>query len=165
MQTCAALLLLNLPTPADSFIALSNLLNRSLPLSLHTNDTAALDKIYTLLVARVATSLPRLSLHLNQIAGFNANPGALVNEVLRSLFTQSLTLDCVTRLWDVWVFEGDSVLIRAAVAMLGMMESRLMDGTDLPSAVRVMQEGLNTAEESWMDGLKTAGKSSTGSED
>ena len=36
-QTCAALLLLNLPTPADSFIALSNLLNRSLPLSLHTD--------------------------------------------------------------------------------------------------------------------------------
>lgn len=159
------MLLLNLPTPADSFIALSNLLNRSLPLSLHTNDTAALSKIYTLLVSRVASSLPHLSLHLNQICGFNANPGALVDEVLRSLFTQSLNLDCVTRLWDVWVFEGDQVLIRGLVAMLGMMESRLMDAKDSEAAIRVMKEGLNTTEESWMEGLKTAGKSHGGSDE
>lgn len=159
------MLLLNLPTPADSFIALSNLLNRSLPLSLHTNDTAALSKIYTLLVSRVASSLPRLSLHLNQICGFNANPGSLVDEVLRSLFTQSLNLDCVTRLWDVWVFEGDQVLIRGLVAMLGMMESRLMDAKDGEAAIRVMKEGLNTTEESWMEGLKTAGKSHGGSDE
>lgn len=165
LNTCAALLLLNLPTPADSFIALSNLLNRSLPLSLHTNDTAALSKIYTLLVSRVASSLPRLSLHLNQICGFNANPGALVDEVLRSLFTQSLNLDCVTRLWDVWVFEGDQVLIRGLVAMLGMMESRLMDAKDSEAAIRVMKEGLNTTEESWMEGLKTAGKSHVDSDE
>lgn len=63
------------------------------------------------------------------------------------------------------MFEGDQVLIRAAVAMLGMMESRLMDAKDVDAAIRVMKEGLNTEEESWIDGLKTAGKSSTSSED
>lgn len=85
--------------------------------------------------------------------------------VLRSLFTQSLNLDCVTRLWDVWVFEGDQVLIRGLVAMLGMMQSRLMDARDSESAIHVMKEGLNTTDESWMEGLKTAGKSHGGSDE
>lgn len=81
-----------------------------------------------------------------------------MDEVFRSLFTQSLNLDCVTRLWDVWVFEGDQVLVRGLVAMLGMMEARMMDVKDGEGAMRVMREGLNAGEEMWMEGLKTAGK-------
>lgn len=63
------------------------------------------------------------------------------------------------------MFEGDQVLIRGLVAFLGMMESRLMDAKDSESAIRVMKEGLNTTEESWMEGLKTAGKSHGGSDE
>ena len=64
-----------------------------------------------------------------------------------------------------WVFEGDQVLIRGLVAMLGMMESRLIDCRDGEAATRVMREGLNTSEESWMEGLKMAGKAPSGDEE
>ncbi len=106
----------------------------------------------------VAEKLPRLHSHLSQTINFNTQPGLIVDEVFASLFTQSISLDCVTRLWDVWVFEGDRTLVRGMVAMLGMMEARLMDTANGADVVRVMREGLNTKEEDWMEGLKESGK-------
>ena len=36
-----------------------------------------------------------------------------------------LDLEVASRVWDVMVFEGDALIIRAAVAMIGSLESRL----------------------------------------
>ncbi len=40
-----------------------------------------------------------------------------LNDIFMTLFTRHLSLDDCTRLWDVYIFEGDRILIHAAVAL------------------------------------------------
>jgi len=59
------------------------------------------------------------------------------------------------------VFEGDAVLVRAAVAYLIGMEGKLFGATDPRMFCEIIKEGLSTlSEDEWMKGLRTAGKSS-----
>lgn len=44
---------------------------------------------------------------------------------MRTLFLNGLGLENVVRVWDVMVFDGDSMLIRTAVAALTALEGRL----------------------------------------
>lgn len=46
--------------------------------------------------------------------------------MFRTLFTNGLDLERLSRVWDCWVFEGDRVIIRAAVAILGALENQLL---------------------------------------
>ncbi|KAL9107081.1 MAG: hypothetical protein Q9227_007947 [Pyrenula ochraceoflavens] len=66
---------------------------------------------------------PTLSLH----------PPEIFDPLFRTLFTNLLPIEHVTRVWDCFVFEGDRLLIRAAVAILGALEPILFDvpGQDL----------------------------------
>ena len=45
--------------------------------------------------------------------------------MFRTLFANGLDPDRLSRVWDCWVFEGDRVVVRTAVAVLGCLESRL----------------------------------------
>lgn len=42
-----------------------------------------------------------------------------------TLFSLHCPVDVTSRLWDVYSFEGDSFLVRTAVAILMMLESKL----------------------------------------
>ena len=76
------------------------------------------------------------------------------------LFTGHLSLDCVTRLWDVWVFEGDRVLVRGMVALFGELEAKLMDCVDEAEVMAAMKVGLTNVnkEEDWIEAVKQAGR-------
>ena len=60
----AAFLLLTLPTPAEAFICLANLLNRPLPLAFLTGDPAGEAKAYKLVIKLLGRKFPRLCEHL-----------------------------------------------------------------------------------------------------
>lgn len=45
--------------------------------------------------------------------------------MFQTLFTCGLEIDLASRIWDVFVFEGDTTCIRTAVAILGKLESKL----------------------------------------
>ncbi|KAI1335959.1 hypothetical protein F5Y15DRAFT_419415 [Xylariaceae sp. FL0016] len=116
-HTIAALLLLNLDTPAAAFIALANVLNRSLPLSFFASDLGAQASAYNL----VQQGLERYSTNLHhhfRNKDLDLDVDVLLGDIFRGLFTQHLGLDECTRLWDVYVFEGDAVMIRAAVGLM-----------------------------------------------
>ncbi|KAF4547316.1 Rab-GTPase-TBC domain-containing protein 3 [Elsinoe fawcettii] len=49
----------------------------------------------------------------------------LIRPMFESLFSAHLDLETLSRLWDVYVFEGDKLLIRAFTGILGMLESGL----------------------------------------
>ncbi|PNS20563.1 TBC domain-containing protein [Sphaceloma murrayae] len=176
MTRPAALLLLNMSAP-DAFIALANLLNRSLPNAFLTNDRAGIDKWTGLVWSTMKYKLPKLHDHLvEKIASAEVAAGTtdeepsrhdsvaspafesilspplervtsagsrptsrsgrptvvgtagkvrgedLVRPMLENMFTGHLELEAVCRVWDVWVFEGDKVLVRALVGILGMLE-------------------------------------------
>ena len=46
--------------------------------------------------------------------------------MFRTLFTNGLDLERLSRVWDCWVFEGDRILFRAGVAVLGSLEAQFM---------------------------------------
>lgn len=75
--------------------------------------------------------------------------------------TGSLNLDNATRLWDVVVFEGDAVLVRAGVAFLTSMEGRLFGAETPKEALDIIRGGLldTVGDEQWMKCVRDAGKS------
>lgn len=76
-----------------------------------------------------------------------------------SLFTDRLSLDNATRLWDIMVFEGDAVLVRAAVAYLMALESKLFGCETAGEVYGVVRGGLGEVkEDEWIQFLREAGK-------
>ncbi|KAI0449119.1 hypothetical protein F5B21DRAFT_63834 [Xylaria acuta] len=125
-HTIAALLLLNLDTTASAFIALANVLNRSLPLSFYAGDQGARSSVYQLVSQTLAARSPQLHRHLGDPNTMGPDWDMRLNDIFVSLFTRQLCLDDCTRLWDVYVFEGDRILIHAAAALLLEKEITLL---------------------------------------
>jgi hypothetical protein len=160
-------LLLNLPTPTDAFISLANVLNRPLPLSFYASDAGAKNSAYNLLLHTLSQKCPNLHEHLTHLPGLD--PDLYLNDIFAGLFTRHLALDEATRLWDVYVFEGDALLVRAGVALLAQKEMALL-GTksvaDVQTVLRTNGEsgktprvvGENGQEEKWIRAVREAGK-------
>lgn len=156
----AAILLLNLPSASASFQTLSNILNRPLPLSFHTSDWGAINKVYSLLLSALQQKSPKLHSHLTN-PQLGLKPDEYMRGMLTSLFTGCLSLDNGTRLWDVMVFEGDSVLVRAGVALLIALEGKLFGATTSAEVCSIIQSSArdnNMGEEEWMRSVRGAGK-------
>lgn len=110
--------------PVDAFVALANLLNRPLPLAFLVHDTAAMQRSYELVLSTLKYKFTRLHDHLtNPATGVSAEE--FLDPMFRCLFAYHLPTELVARVWDIFVFEGDKVLVRAAVAVLGRLERRL----------------------------------------
>ncbi|KAI9701387.1 MAG: hypothetical protein M1820_006478 [Bogoriella megaspora] len=120
----AALLLLTLPTPASTFTSLANLLNRPFPLAHLLPDPGALARAHNLVLSTLSYKLPRLHQHLTN-PELDLYPEEWIDPMMRSLFCARLGVDEASRLWDVYVFEGDRVLIRAVVGCLIKLEGKL----------------------------------------
>ncbi|KAK3990934.1 hypothetical protein QBC44DRAFT_59458 [Cladorrhinum sp. PSN332] len=168
-NTIAALLLLNLPTPVDAFVALANVLNRSLPLSFYASDSGAKSSAYNLLLQTLSLKSPSLFDHLVQLP--DHDPDFYLNHIFTGIFTSQLALDEATRLWDVYVFEGDALLIRAGVALLTLKEMSLLGTKSIAEVKEVLNSALdgnkpastqvlggNAEEERWMRAVRDAGK-------
>ena len=84
-------MLLNLPTPADAFIALANVLNRSLPLSFYASDDGAKSSAYNLLLQTLSHKSANLHQHLVQLP--DHDPERYLGDIFTGLFTSHLALD------------------------------------------------------------------------
>ncbi|KAJ6259853.1 Drainin [Drechslerella dactyloides] len=122
LHAIAANLLLNL-SAADTFQTLANLLNRQLPLSFYTQDEQQVANIYNAFLRTFQYKLPSLYQHIH--IKLQIPPPLYLEAMFTTLFTLHVPIDIVSRLWDVYAFEGDAFLIRTAVAVLTILESRL----------------------------------------
>lgn len=68
---------------------------------------------------------PALHEHLVKVIE-DADPSVYLQQIFTSIFTAQLPIDAAARLWDIYVFEGDSLLVRAAVALLLQKEMALL---------------------------------------
>ncbi|KAI1134051.1 TBC domain-containing protein [Hypoxylon sp. FL0543] len=161
-NTVAAVLLLNLATPGAAFIALANVLNRPLPFALYASDIGAKTSAFNLVLQTISTKSPRLHQHLTK-PELGLEPDDYLRDVFTSCFTRHFSLDECTRLWDVYVFEGDTVLIRAAVALLLDMDVPLLDASTATEIQRVLESRSKSHQrediDAWMARLRAAGKS------
>ncbi|CRG89977.1 TBC1 domain family member 12 [Talaromyces islandicus] len=124
LHTIAALLVLQLPTPSSAFIVMANALNRPLPLAFMTHDRGAMTRTYSLASATLRYKFPKLHAHLYETVQLSDDE--IWEPMFRSLFTNGLDLECVSRVWDCWAFEGDRIIIRAGVAILGCLQTQLL---------------------------------------
>lgn len=115
---------------------LANALNRPLPLAFLTSDPGATARAYSLASATLRLKFPRLSTHLCE--NLCLTDEQIWEPMFRTLFTNGLDLERLSRVWDCWVFEGDRIIIRAAVTILGCLETQLL--SILPG-----EEGQKTA--------------------
>ncbi|KAI0005805.1 TBC domain-containing protein [Xylariaceae sp. FL0662B] len=161
-NTIAAILLLNTATPTAAFIALANVLNRGLPLSFYACDIGAKTSAYNLVLQTLAIKSPQLHKHLTD-SELDLEPEDYFRDVFTSAFTRHLNLDECTRLWDVYVFEGDSILIRAAVALLLDTEMSLLSANSTAEVQKVLGERTKSDEQArvdeWIGRVRGAGKS------
>lgn len=136
-------MLLNLPDAETAFIALANVLNRPLPLSFQTSDASAQASAYNLVLNTLGQKSSSLHEHLTKGIP-DLDPALYLCDVFTSLFTSLLAIDEAARLWDVYVFEGDALLVRAAVAVLINREMALL-GSKTPDEVWQVMAKASTA--------------------
>jgi Rab-GTPase-TBC domain-containing protein len=146
-------------------VALANLLNRSLPLSFYTADPGAKASAYNLLLQSLSKQSSALHKHITQLPDHDAD--VYLDRVFTSLFTGHLALDQAARLWDVYVFEGDSVLVRAGVALLLRKELPLLASQSMEDVKAVLggrqdEEpavlSRHSDEDAWMRSVREAGR-------
>lgn len=92
-----------------------------------------------------------------------------LTNIFTNLFTAHLAIDEAARLWDVYVFEGDTLLVRAAVAILLNREMDLMGSKTAEEVKAVLSRtsaGASSnralsevgAEDRFMQSVRDAGK-------
>lgn len=106
---------------------------------------------------------PALHEHLTKKVQ-DADPEAYLSNLFMTLFTGQLAVDEAARLLDVYVFEGDAILVRAAVAFLLRREMSLLGSKTLDEVMNVMTSGKDAsasgmgAEDRFMNSVREAGK-------
>ncbi|KAK1093494.1 hypothetical protein LTR48_002181 [Friedmanniomyces endolithicus] len=113
----------------EAFVVLANLLNRPVPLAFLVHDKPGMAAAYERVLGGLEARCKGLHAHLTSTATDLA-PAEYLDPIFRCLFAYNLPAEHVSRLWDVYVFEGDDVLIRAAVAVLGRLEGKLYGGKE-----------------------------------
>lgn len=106
---------------------MANALNRPLPVAFLTLDRGAIGRTYTLASATLKYKFPRLASHLFDTLKLTDED--VWEPMFRSLMTNGLDLERLSRVWDCWVFEGDRIMIRSAVAILGCLQPQLFPFT------------------------------------
>ncbi|XPT02067.1 hypothetical protein M3J09_011189 [Ascochyta lentis] len=120
----AALLLLNLPAPT-TFIVLSNLLNRPLPLSFLVQDPNSIHAAYSTTLHALSKKSPGLARRLEDL---RVEPRDYLYHMFSSLFCGRLGVEHAARVMDVYSIESDKIPPRVAVAIMLVLESSCMEG-------------------------------------
>lgn len=124
LHTIAALLVLQFPSSSSAFLAMANALNRPLPVAFLTWDRGAMARTYGLATETLRYKFPQLATHL--LETLQLAEEEVWEPMFRSLLTNGLDLERLSRVWDCWVFEGDRIIIRAAIGVIGSLQTQLM---------------------------------------
>lgn len=119
----AALLVLNLPSPASAFITLANLLNRPTAMAFLVDDRVEMQRTYACFYDVLQKKMPRLHEHIVEKLRLSAED--FLDPMFRTLFCAKLNVDVVSRVWDVHMFEGSPAIIRTAVGVMMALEGSL----------------------------------------
>lgn len=129
IQLMAALLLLQFDKIWEAFVCLANCLNRATLAGFLTCDASVTGKTYVQVADALAVKAPTVWQYLfgrPQEGGLELNGEEVFEPMFRTVFANGLDLESLVRIWDCWVFEGDRVLVRTAVALLTCLEGQIV---------------------------------------
>jgi len=152
----AALFLLNMSAP-DSFIALSNILNRPLPLSFLIQDQTAITAAYDTTLSALSKKNSSLA---DRLAGLRVEPHDYLLPMFSSLFCHRLLIEHAARVMDVYTIEGDKIPPRVAVGLLGVLEGSCMNGEMDDVVAALCTTAIRESPDEFMGKIYEAGKSS-----
>jgi hypothetical protein len=128
-QLMAAVLLLQFRSAWEAFVCLANCLNRATPAGFLTCEASVTRRTYVQAADALAVKAPKAWQYLFGKAhegGLELNGEEVFEPMFRTLFANGLDLERLVRVWDCWVFEGDRVLVRTAVAILSCLEGQMV---------------------------------------
>ena len=150
---------------AGAFIAFANLLNKPLSLNFCINDAVAKERTVKHVERALRVKCPRLVDHFDTLSPESSDPATetlkdVVTPLAQSLLTNVLTSNEAARLLDVLVFEGDGIVVRAIVGILGRCEGSLYGSKE--DVLSVVGWGgtcvPGKSEQEWADWIRWAGR-------
>lgn len=142
MSFLAAMLLLNLDV-ADAFICFANLLNRPCQLAFFRVDQPQMNAYYTLYEDFFRENLPKLFAHFQK---HSLTSDLYLVDWIYTLYSRSLPLDVASRVWDVFLRDGEEFLFRSALGIMRLYEQVLLqlDFINLAQFLTKLPEDMNS---------------------
>jgi len=116
MSFLGAMLLLNMNT-LDTFTCLANLINQPFLMSFYITNRHEMLKYTQAMDTIMAALLPKVHKHFQEI---EITPEQYIIDWFRTLYSQVLSIDLASRVWDIYISEGELLLYRVALAILKM---------------------------------------------
>ncbi|PSN65565.1 hypothetical protein BS50DRAFT_61899 [Corynespora cassiicola Philippines] len=139
----------------DTFISLSNLFNRPLPLSFLIRDSTAITAAYDTTLSVLNKKFPTLAKRFEEL---RVEPRDYLYSMMSSLFCERLSLEHAARVMDVYTIEGDKIPPRVAVGLLGILELSCSTG-DVEEVTRVLRKKeIRDSPDDFMGKVYEAGK-------
>ena len=123
MSFLAAMLLLNMES-SDAFVCLGNILNSKLLVSFFRVNQTVMNAYYKTYEEFFKENLPKLHKHFNE---HKLSPDLYLVDYIYTLFSRSLPLDIASRVWDLFLRDGDQFIFRAALGILSMYYEDLLN--------------------------------------
>jgi hypothetical protein len=82
-----------------------------------------ISRSYALFIKAFQYKLPSLFKHIHQ--NLRIEPNLYLEPMFLTLFSLHCPVDITSRIWDIYAFEGDSFLVRTAVGIMTVLESKL----------------------------------------
>jgi len=122
MSFLGAMLMLNMST-LDTFICLANIINQPFLMSFYITDRNEMLKYTQAMDSIVAALLPKVHKHFQEL---DITPELYIIDWFRTLYSQVLPIDLASRVWDIYLAEGELLLYRVALAILKMYSHQLV---------------------------------------
>jgi len=133
MSFIAAVLILNMDAP-DAFICFANLLNRPCHRAFYSLDQPLMEAYYSSYKILLKENLPKLFDHLEKV---NLSPDLYLLDWVYTVFAKAMHLDLASRIWDVFLRDGEEFLFRAAIGVLKISQDCLL-GMDFVSGSKYL---------------------------
>lgn len=123
MSFLAGMLLLHM-NPYEAFVCFSNLLNTQLFLSFFRVNQDVMNAYYQTFEVFFKENLPKLYHHFSE---HSLTPDLYLVDYIYTLFSRSLPLDVATRVWDLFLRDGDEFIFRTSLGILSMYQDILLN--------------------------------------
>uniref|UniRef100_A0A146M8P5 TBC1 domain family member 14 n=1 Tax=Lygus hesperus TaxID=30085 RepID=A0A146M8P5_LYGHE len=121
MSFIAAVLILNMDAP-DAFICFANLLNKPLHRAFFALDQSVMNAYYSTYCTLLKENLPNLFKHLQEC---RLTPDLYLLDWVYTIFAKATQLDLASRLWDIFLRDGEEFIFKAAIGILKTFEQEL----------------------------------------
>lgn len=127
MSFLAAMLLLQMEEPYETFVALVNIMGRDDGALLRFYQMEATDneKQYRVFDDALRTRLPDVHAHLSKVG---VTPDVYLLPWWMTIFSKYFSLETSTRIWDIFLFAGHSYLQQVSLGILHACRSEILKG-------------------------------------